>query len=59
MTTETTVAADTAATTATAAAVPPAPERLPEPREVPAVHRRPSGDYWDLAACTWVRYPDS
>jgi hypothetical protein len=63
MTTETTVATDTAtdtaATTAAAAAVAPAPERLPESREVPAVRRRASCDYWDLAACTWVRCPDS
>lgn len=56
MTTETTVATGTAAT-ADAAAMPAAPEPQPEPRAVPAVQRRESCDYWDLATCTWVRCP--
>jgi hypothetical protein len=56
MTTETTVATDPADTAATTAA---APERLTQAGAVPAVRRRESCDYWDLATCSWVRCPDA
>jgi hypothetical protein len=48
--TDLSVAADTA--------TPTVPETLPEQRQTPTVVRRPTGDYWDLAAGTWVRCPD-
>jgi hypothetical protein len=59
MTSETTLGTDTPATTPAAASMPTAPERLAEPGAVPAVRRRASCDYWDLATCTWVRCPDA
>lgn len=62
MTSETTVATDpaaTAATTAAAGTMPAAPERLAQAGAVPAVRRRETCDYWDLATCSWVRCPDA
>ena len=61
MTTETTVATDTTGTGATTAAgtMPATPERVAQAGAAPAVRRRESCDYWDLATCTWVRCPDA